>query len=396
MDDEPKMLFVQDALPFRGGAEKVLEAALEAFPDADIRTLIYREEAFRGTPIGERRVQASLLNRLPGAQSHHRAFLPLMPLAIETLDLRGYDVIISFSYAVAHGIRPGAGQLHVSYVHTPMRYAWQARRLGEEKLKAYPAPVRWAGEAYLSAFRHWDISAASRVQRFLTVSEWMAGCIWQAYRRRADVLYPPVDLSGFQPLEPRGGSYVILSRLVAHKRVDLAVEAFNRLGRPLLVIGDGPELPHLRRLAGPGVRLTGWQPQEEVARCLGGARALIHVGEEDFGIAMAEAQAAGCPVIAYGRGAAREIVQEGQTGLFFEEQTAESLAEAIVRFEQREPSFDPRQIRQNAQRFGRQRFIEGFASLIRAEWQNFRQHSAAEDRETRFRRLPRRRLAGKG
>jgi glycosyltransferase involved in cell wall biosynthesis len=374
---EPRVAFVQDALPVRGGAEKVLEAALEAFPQAELFTSVYREEAFRGSPIGTRQVHTSFLDRLPGAHAHHRAFLPLMPLAIERLDLRGFDVVVSFSYAVAHWLRPRPGQLHVSYVHTPLRYAWQESAAGH-LLERLPAPAAWGAKVYLRAFRRWDRRAAARSDHLLTVSEWMAGCIERAYGRWADVIYPPVDLAGFHPYPLREDYYVTVSRLVAHKRVDLVVEAFNRLERPLIVIGDGPELPRLQKLAGPTVRLVGWQAQERLAETLGRARAFIHAGEEDFGIAMVEAQAAGCPVIAYAGGAAREIVQPGRIGLLFPEQTSDALSEAVLRFQAIQSEFDPEAIALGAARFSRERFVGEFTQAIRGDWQHFRERSTEE------------------
>jgi glycosyltransferase involved in cell wall biosynthesis len=374
MTADLKIAFVQDALPFQGGAEKVLEAALEAFPSAPIYTLIYRPAAFHGSPIADHPVHASFLNRLPGAQRHHRAFLPLMPLAIEQFDLRAYDVIVSFSYAVAHGVLPRPDQLHISYIHTPMRYAWQAYHEFNEKYSRLPAPLRWGLRAFMHSFRKWDFTAAARVDHLLTVSDWMASCIWRAYRRPADVLYPPADLPAFRPLSPRGEEYVTVSRLVAHKRIDLIVDAFNRLGLPLAVIGEGPELERLRRAAAPNVRLLGWQPHAELAAHLGRAKAFIHAGEEDFGIAMVEAQAAGCPVIALNRGSAREIVHDGRTGLLFDEQTSPSLAEAVLRLERDLASFDTAEIVRSATRFDRTRFIDEFARIVHDDWQLFKQH----------------------
>jgi glycosyltransferase involved in cell wall biosynthesis len=376
MNAELKLAFVQDALPFRGGAEKVLEAALEAFPSADLYTLVYREDAFRGTPIGERRVQTSFIDRLPGARRHHRAYLPLMPLAIEQFDLRAYDAIVSFSYAVAHGVMPRPGQLHISYVHTPMRYAWQAHDAFNQTLSARPAPLAWLIRLFMHSFRKWDFAAAARVDHVLTVSNWMASCIWRAYRRPADVLYPPVELSAFQPHTPREAYYVTVSRLVAHKRLDLVMEAFNALGLPLVVVGEGPELAHLRRLAGPTVSLVGWQPPDRLAEILGKAKAFIHAGEEDFGIAMVEAQGSGCPVIAFGRGSAPEIVQDGRTGLFFDEQSVPALMEAVRRCEGMEQPFDALECVQNAARFNRARFIEEFSRTVRDDWQLFQEHGS--------------------
>jgi glycosyltransferase involved in cell wall biosynthesis len=389
-DREPRVAFVQDALPVRGGAEKVLEAALEAFPAAELYTLIYREEAFHGSPIGARRVHTSFLDRLPGAHAHHRSFLPLMPLALDRLDLAGFDVLVSFSYALAHWVRPRPGQLHVSYVHTPLRYAWQ-NGAANILLERFPAPVAWGLRRYLGAFRRWDRRAAARSHRFLTVSEWMAGCLERAYGRHAAVIYPPVDLAGFHPNPKREDYYVTVSRLVPHKRLDLIVEAFTRMERPLIVVGEGPDMPRLQQLAGPAVKLLGWQPQERLAEILGKARAFIHAGEEDFGIALVEAQAAGCPLIAYAGGAAREIVQPGRSGLLFTEQTSDALAEAIRCFEAAQGVFDPVTIAQGAERFSRERFVGEFAQAISGTWQRFQEHNLEEEMSLPSRLAPARR-----
>ncbi len=261
MEQNLKVAFVQDALPLWGGAEKVLAAALEVFPQAEVYTLVYRGENFRDSIIARRPVHTSFIDRLPAARSHHRAFLPLMPLAIERFDLHDYDILISFSYAVAHGIRPRPGQLHISYMHTPLRYAWQS----EPAASHQGQPVmHFLVEAYLQAFRKWDAGAARRTDHFVSVSQWIAQRVWQAYQRSSDVVYPPVDVDRFRPLLPRSGYYLVASRLVAHKQVDLVVEAFSRSGLPLLVVGTGPEESRLRRTAGSNVRLLGWQPPHPI------------------------------------------------------------------------------------------------------------------------------------
>ncbi len=346
----------------------MLEAALEAFPDAQLYALIYRRANFTGSAISRRPVHTSFIDRLPAGQAHHRAFLPLMPLAVERFDLRRFDVIVSFSYAVAHGVLTAAHQLHLAYIHTPLRYAWQQYPVF---LSKQPPPARWALALYLHLFRGWDRAAAARPDRLVTVSHWMAGWVARVYRRQAQVLYPPVDVDAFQPRSPRLSGYVTLSRLVPHKRLDLVVEAFNQLGLPLKIIGEGPERSRLERLAGPNITFLGWQSPASVARLLGEARALVHAAEEDFGIAMVEAQAAGCPVIAFGRGASREIVLEGLTGEFFDRPEAGSLAQAVRQVECHPQAYDPSAIRRNALRFDRSRFLTGFTRLVEEGWAGF-------------------------
>ena len=371
MDREPQVAFVHDALPFQGGAERVLAAALEAFPQAPVYTLVYREEAFHESLLARHTIRTSFIDRLPGARRRHRAFFPLMPLAVGRLDLRGYDVVVSFSYAVAHGARTRPGQLHISYTHTPLRYAWRQVSPFASLGGAAFFPLRWMLERYLTSFRRWDLAAAGGVDHFVAVSRWIADSICRSYERQADVLYPPVDVGSFRPLQPRGDYYMTLGRLVAQKKTTLAVEAFTQLGLPLLVVGEGPELPRLRRLAGPNVRLLGWQPRERVAELLGHARALVHPAEEDFGISMVEAQAAGCPVIAFDRGASREVVRDGVSGRFFAAQDVPALVEAVRSFEQEASRYDPEVIRAGVQRFDRGRFRTEFTRLVELDWDAF-------------------------
>ncbi len=367
MEQNLKVAFVQDALPFWGGAENVLAAALEVIPQAEVYALVYRDENFSNSIIARRPVHTSFIDRLPAARSHHRAFLPLMPLAIERFDLHDYDILVSFSYAVAHGILPRPGQLHISYMHTPLRYAWQKE--GPAISRGQPV-IHFLHNAYLRSFRKWDAAAARRTDRFVAVSQWIAQRIWQAYQRPSDVLYPPVDVDRFRPLYPRADYYLVVSRLVAHKRIDLVVEAFSRSGLPLLVVGAGPEESRLWRMAGPNVRLLGWQPSDRLAELYGRARGFIHAGVEDFGIAMVEAQAAGCPVIARQAGSAPEIVRPGETGLLFSEPTVEGLRSTVERFDADFNKYDPRIIQENARRFGKARFQFEFNGLVEREWNN--------------------------
>jgi glycosyltransferase involved in cell wall biosynthesis len=373
MDSKPKAAFVQDALPFQGGAERVLEAALEVFPDAPIFTLVYRKDAFQGTRIAEQAIHTSFIDRLPGARQHHRVYLPLMPLAVEQFDLRGYDIVISFSYAVAHGILARPDQLHICYMHTPMRYSWQMYHSTLAEMDSHSRLTRWAAQLFLHSFRQWDFTAAARVDHFITVSTWMADCIWRAYHRSAQVLYPPVNLERFKPLVPREDYYITVSRLVAHKKVDLIIRAFNQLGLPLVVVGEGPEFGRLKRMAGPNVELTGRQSDLQIASLLGKARGFIQANEEDFGIAMAEAQASGCPVIALNRGGAKDILEPGLTGQFFAEQTPESLAAAVRQFNGKANRYDSNEIRKNAARFGHSLFLEGFTYLVSEYWRMFQE-----------------------
>lgn len=376
MTSEPKIAFVQDALPFLGGAEKVLAAALEVFPQAPIYTLVYNRDAFIGTPFENHPVQTSFIDKLPGSHRHHRLFLPLMPVALERFNLNEFDIVLTFSYAVAHAAPTRPDQLHLSYIHTPMRYAWE-QQLYPAGSPAFSRLASRSAGLYFKYFRRWDRAMSTRTDHFMTNSQWMATRIWDAYHRPAEVLYPPVDLKQFIPLNQRCDDYVYVGRLVQMKRLDLIVEVFNRLGYPLNIIGEGPEANRLKAIAGPNIRFLGWQPEDRVADVLGRAKAFIHAGIEDFGIALAEAQAAGCPVIAVNRGAAPEIVKDGRTGLLVAEQSVECLYRAVEQFEKQGVSDPPEQIRINTIRFERSRFTQSLEAFVDEKWIAFQENEIA-------------------
>lgn len=353
----PKVALVMDALPGLGGAEKVLIAAMELFPESPIYTLIYNRAAFAQTPIAQRQVITSYLDRLPLAYTQYRKFLPLMPHAIAQFDLSKFDKVVSFSYAVAHGITTRPRQTHLSYTFTPMRYAW--RHIGLDGLQK---PSNLMLSIFFSSFRRWDLKAVAQVDGFASVSNWIGDWVRSIYQRESVVIYPPVEVERFTAQVKRENYYITVSRLVAHKRIDLIVAAFNRLKLPLLVVGNGPECARLEQQAGENIHFLGFQPDEQVNKLLGRARGYICAGEEDFGIAMVEAQAAGCPVIAYSSGGARETVLNGKTGLLFEDQSVESLADAVNRSER--CSFDLLDLHLNAERFNRLHFQEKFKKYI--------------------------------
>lgn len=372
MSHSPKIAFVQDALPHPGGAERVLAAAWEIYPEAPLYTLLYRKEAFENTPLAEKTLIPSFINRLPFVTTHYRSYLPLMPLAMERFDLREFDIILSFSYAVAHGILPRPNQLHISYTYTPLRYAWHHyhQYMAEKGLRS--GVKGWIVQGILHYLRLWDRAAADRVDRFVAPSQWVAGGIWRSYRRPATVIYPPVDTQRFSPQDSREDFYLTISRLVAHKKVDLLVEAFSRLGYPFLIIGEGPEYKRLQKLAAPNVKLLGWLSNDQVSDLLGRARAFVQAAEEDFGIAIAEAHAAGCPVIAYGNGGGLEIVIPGKTGILYPEQTVSSVIAAVEEFEASDSKFDERQIALSAERFSKAHFQEQLISLVADTWSRFK------------------------
>lgn len=362
---------VHDWLPVLGGAERVLAALIDVLPQSDVHTLVDFLSDEDRRFLGARHVHTSFIQNLPFARSKYRSYLPLAPLAIEGFDMEDYEMVVSSSYAVAKGVLTTAEQLHVSYVHSPVRYAWDLQFSYLRDGGYTRGPKRMAARALLHYLRLFDLAAAARVDAFVTNSHYVARRVWKTYRRRAAVLHPPVDVEGFALSRDRGDYYVTVSRLVPYKRVDLIVEAFNQMpDRELVVIGSGPDLKRLQRLAGPNVRMLGYQPESAVRHYLGGARAFLFGALEDFGIAPVEAQACGTPVIAYGRGGALETVVPGVSGLFFDEQTPAAVCDAVARFEGE--TFEPEEARRNAERFSHARFHERASSLLGGALDQFR------------------------
>jgi len=343
---------------FRGG-ERVLEAIAGLFPDADIFTL-FHQPGSTGPLLEKHPIRASWLNRVPLTSRYYRYFLPLFPMAIESFELDDYDFILSSSHCVAKGIIPAPFGRHVSYCHTTMRYAWDQRRLyfGKGIKGALAVP-------FLHYLRTWDVASSARVDTFIANSGFVAERIHKYYRRSARVVWPFVDLEKFRPIAgDRGNYYLVVSAFVPYKRIELAIAACERLGRNLIVVGEGPGERRLRRLAGSSVRFTGPLPADELRETYGGAQALLFPGEEDFGIVPLEAMACGTPVIAYGRGGATETVVEGATGTFFNEPTAESLIDAIVRWESLAPHHAAAACRERAEQFSRAVFEERLSNAI--------------------------------
>jgi len=363
MKSEPRVAFIIDALPALGGGEKVLFTALEAYPHADIFTLVYNQAAFVNTPLAAKKINTSYINSIPFAHTRHRIFLPLMPNAIERFDLRAYATIVSFSYAVAHGIKNCNGAAgatrHVSYTYTPMRYAWTDLNLNGTHTRK-----NILLDGFMQVFRAWDKKAAARVHAFAAISQAVSRRIADSYQRAAIVIYPPVDVARFKPAPKRENYYITVTRLVAHKRIDILVQAFSQLNLPLVIIGAGPELPHLKNISKPNIQFLGYQSDEKVTELLGKARGFVCATAEDFGIAIVEAQAAGCPVIAYGQGGALETVMDGVTGIFFHEQSPACLIAAIQKYEKIYSDFRTTDLVKNSQKFDRQHFIHNFSEFV--------------------------------
>ena len=365
-----KIAVVHEWLVTYAGSERVCEQMLQLFPDADLFSLVdFLPEDLRFF-IQHRPVTTSFLQQLPFANPRFRAYLPLMPLAIERFDLSPYDVILSSHHAVAKGVITRADQLHISYVHTPIRYAWEMQQqyFQEARLRGPKAAI---AQLILHYLRLWDVACANRVDHFIANSWFVARRIWKTYRRPARVIYPPVAVDRFSPAEKREDFYFTLSRFVPYKRVDLVVEAFTKLGLPLVVIGDGPEFRRVAALAGPTVRLLGRQPDDVVRDHMQRCKAFVYPAEEDFGIAMVEAQAAGAPVIGYGRGGSAETVIPGKTGILMREQTVAAVMAAVRSLEAGDYHFSPDDSRQNAERFSPERFRAELAQFVDQQWAKF-------------------------
>ncbi|MCG6658031.1 glycosyltransferase [Halomonas campisalis] len=368
-----RIAIVHDWLVVSGGAEKVLDALLQAFPGAEVFTLVdFLPQAHRGR-LDKHRVHTSLIQRMPLARRYYRHYLPLMPYAIEQFDLRDFDLVISSSHCVAKGVITHSGQRHLCYCHTPMRYAWDMKEAylvdAHFRLPGMEALVRRT----LGRLRQWDHFTASQVDRFVANSANVSRRIAKYYGRGASVIHPPVDLDAFTPNDgAREDYYLAASRLVAYKRLDLIIRAFRDMPeRRLKVVGDGPERGRLAALARgcPNIELLGFQPDPALRELMARARGFVFAADEDFGIMPLEAQACGTPVIAYGRGGALETVRETPdaqaTGLFFHQQSAASLSEALARFEQRR--YDPHACRRQAERFAPTGFWERWMSLLEAD-----------------------------
>jgi glycosyltransferase involved in cell wall biosynthesis len=353
-----RVALVHDFLLDVRGAERVFAAICDAWPEADVYTAVYDERGTEGR-FAHRSPRASFLQRLRPTAKTFRALLPLYPQAIESLDLRGYDVIVSSSSAWAHGVLVDPGAVHVCYCHNPFRYAWSER---EATLAARSPLTRPALRLLLSQWRQWDSIAAQRVDTYVANSAITAARLRRYFNRTAEILHPPVELGRFSP-GAVGAHYLVLAELMAHKRIDVAIRAFNALGLPLVVVGDGPEYRRLRRLAGPTVRLTGRLDDAGVAELLRSCQALVVTAEEEFGIAAVEALASGRPVIAVRSGGVLETVVDGVTGTFYEPgDSPEALAEAIRRFDP--GSVDARVCVSEAQRYGIPRFQERLRAIV--------------------------------
>ncbi len=403
-----RVALIHDWLTGMRGGERVLEGLLDLFPDAEIFTLVHVPGTVSAR-IESRPIHVSHLGRLPGVDRRYRFLLPFFPSAIERFDLRGFDLVVSSSHCVAKGAIAPPGVPHICYCHTPMRYVWDQYADYFSQGRASPL-IRMAASLVMPRLRRWDVASAAGVSSFIANSRHVRERIRRHYERDAAVVYPPVEVKRFAPAPRREDYYISIGALVPYKRMDIAVRAFNQLGRRLIVVGEGPELHGLSRKAHANVEFTGRLPDDEVARLLAGARGFVLPGEEDFGIAAVEAQAAGVPVIALGRGGALETViaapaaagangrlhhngasphsgnwesgahargngrgrnerfieveAEAPTGVFFDQPTPAALAAAVARFEPLD--FDTRALRRQAERFNPRIFRDRMRAQLRA------------------------------
>ncbi|MGC9261044.1 MAG: glycosyltransferase [Phycisphaerae bacterium] len=366
-----KIAIVHDFLYTYAGAERVLEQMLLCFPNADVFSLFdFLKPQQRGF-IMNKPVQTSFLQNMPLARSKHRAYLPLMPMAIEQLDVSKYDLVISSSYVVAKGVITRPDQLHICYCHSPVRFAWDMQQQYLKETGLDHGIKGALAKLILHYIRVFDVRTSSGVDAFMTNSNFVARRVEKAYRRSATPVFPPVDTEKFTLCTDKGDYYLTASRMVPYKRMDLIVRAFSRMpDRRLFVVGEGPEMNKIRKLAGANVKLIGYQNAERLQEYMRHAKGFVFAAEEDFGIVPVEAQACGTPVIAYGQGGVTESVIDGITGVFFMEQTAESLMAAVEQFER--ITWDPQAIRQNAERFSQAVFKEKFMEFVNNQWQEFR------------------------
>ena len=368
-----KIAIVHEWFTSHAGSEKVVEQILRVYPNADLYSLVDFLSPAQREFISHKPVTTSFIQSLPFAKKHFRNYLPLMPLAVEQFDLSSYDLIISSHHAVAKGVLTRPDQLHISYVHTPLRYGWELQHQYLRQANLTKGPKSWLTRGILHYMRMWDVASAHRADVYLANSRYVARRIEKTYRRAARVIYPPVAVERFEATAPREGFYLTVSRFVPYKRVDLTVQAFVQLGLPLVVIGDGASGQALRRMASGqrNIQFLGKQSDDVVADYMQRCRGFIFPPEEDFGITPVEAQAAGAPVIAYAKGGQAETVIHEQTGYLFPHQTVESLVQSVKRLEASVDQFETGALRQNAERFSSAQFRLSFQAFVESAWARF-------------------------
>ena len=361
-----KVALIHDWIPVIGGAERVLEALYKIYP-GPIHTLICNREVLDGSILQNATIHTSFIQKLPFASTKYRNYLPLFPLAVEQFDLSAYDIVISSSYAVAKGVITNPNQIHICYCHSPVRYAWDLyhQYMREAGFKRGIKSV--IAKLILHYIRIWDVNSTNRVDYFIANSGYIARRIQKIYRREAIVIHPPVDVESFTLYTDKEDFFLTASRFVPYKKIDLIVDSFNKMkDKKLVVIGEGPDFEKVKSKAGSNIVMLGYQPFQVLKQHMQKAKAFVFAAEEDFGITPVEAQACGTPVICFGKGGTTETIIDGVTGVYFKEQTSESLIKAVEHFESIYHSFNPVDIRKNAERFS----PEVFTSKIKAYIQN--------------------------
>ncbi len=369
-----KKALIHDWFSTYAGAEKCIESFTNIWDDFEIYSLIdFLSDADRDKILKGKYAHTSFIQKLPFAKDKYRNYLPLFPLAIEQFDLSGYDVVLSSSHAVAKGVLTHSNQLHISYVHTPIRYAWDLyhQYLYESGLNHGLKGI--LAKYFLHKIRLWDVSTANRVDHYIANSHYIARRIKKIYNKSSDVIYPPVDVDKFKLREAKEEFYLTVSRMVPYKKIDLIVEAFSQTDKKLLVIGDGPDMGKIKSKASKNIELLGFADDKTMADLMGQAKAFVFAAEEDFGITPVEAQACGTPVICFGRGGALETVREGISGLYFMEQNIRELLATVDKFEQSYDKFEPIKIRENSLKFSRTRFESEIKSYVEKKYEEFKE-----------------------
>jgi glycosyltransferase involved in cell wall biosynthesis len=365
-----KIAIVHDWLVVYGGAERVLEQILNVFPDADLYSLIDFVSEEQRKFIQKKKTKTSFLQSFPGAKTQYRNYLPFMPLAIEQFDFSEYDLVISSSHAVSKGVITAPHQLHICFFNGFMHYIWdqQTLYLGKTPKNKFKDAFSRLVFHYI---RNWDYLSSQRPDLCIVNSRFSAISLQKFYKRTAKIIYPPVNTDFIDINSQKEDYYITVARFVPIKKIDLIVQTFTQMDKPLIVVGDGPEFSNIQKFAGEKIKFLGFQPTEVIKSYLAKARAFVFASNEPFGIVSVEAQACGTPVIAFGKGGALETVLENQTGVFFKNQTIEALQDAVERFEKM--SFDPDVIRKNAERFSAERFRLEFKNFVDAAWQDFQE-----------------------
>ena len=369
-----KKALIHDWFSTYAGAEKCVESFTNVWDDFEIYGLIdFLSDANRDKILKGKYAHTSFVQKLPSAKKKYRNYLPLFPFAIEQFDLSSYDVVLSSSHAVAKGVLTHSNQLHISYVHTPIRYAWDLyhQYLHESGLNHGLKGI--LAKYFLHKIRLWDVSTANRVDHYIANSHYIARRIKKAYGKSSDVIYPPVDIDKFALRESKSDFYLTASRMVPYKKIDLIVEAFSQTDKKLLVIGDGPDMGKIKSKASKNIELLGFADDKTMADLMGQAKAFVFAAEEDFGITPVEAQACGTPVICFGRGGALETVREGISGLYFMEQNIRELLATVDKFEQSYDKFEPIKIRENSLKFSRTRFESEIKSYVEKKYEEFKE-----------------------